>query len=128
MAQRSRKARHDLYAGYREASGWWLAAWRDYKGLTLEELADELQKSRGYVSDLETGASRPGRTPSRFNKDTVESVAAALGVTGGRLIDVNPFELDERVGEIESIFLKLDDTDREVLRQMAHTLGKRSAA
>lgn len=127
MAQRPRKARHDLYQAYREASGWWAAAWRDYRGLTLEELADELGRTKGYVSDIETGAARHGRAATRFNRDTIDQMAKALGTTGGRLIDVNPFEMGEREDEIESIFRDLDPASREAVIQMATTLRQRQA-
>jgi transcriptional regulator with XRE-family HTH domain len=84
MARKPRSARHALYEEYRAASGWYLAAWRDYRGLTLEDLADELGKTKGYVSDLETGAARGGRASNRFNRDTLMAVAQAVGTTGGR--------------------------------------------
>ncbi len=126
MAQRPRKARHDLYETYREASGWWAAAWRDYRGLTLEELADELGKTKGYVSDIETGAARHGRPATRFNRDTIDLMAKALNTTGGRLIDVNPFDMDERGEEIDTIFRDLDPVGREALYQMASTLKRRA--
>ncbi|WP_341020730.1 helix-turn-helix transcriptional regulator [Brevundimonas diminuta] len=127
MAQRPRKARHDLYEAYRDASGWWLAAWRDFRGLTLEDLADELGRTKGYVSDIETGAARGGRPATRFNRDTVDQMARALGTTGGRLIDVNPYEMDERANQIETIFRDLDPASRDAVIQMAQTLSKRSA-
>lgn len=127
MAQRPRKARHDLYQAYRDASGWWLAAWRDYRGLTLEDLADELGRTKGYVSDIETGAARGGRPATRFNRDTVDQMARALGTTGGRLIDVNPYEMDESADQIETIFRDLDPASRDAVIQMAQTLSKRSA-
>ena len=127
MAMKPRKARLDLYPQYREASGWWLAAWRDYRNLTLEEMAEELGMSKGYVSDLETGAQRGSRPPTRFNRDTLQAVAKAVGTTGGRLIDLNPFDLDERVGEIEEIFLRLDDHERDALHRVAQTFARRVA-
>lgn len=127
MAIKPRKGRQELYAQYRETSGWWLAAWRDYRGLTLEDLADELGMSKGYVSDLETGATRGSRPPTRFNRDTVQAVAKAVGTTGGRLLDVNPYDVDERSVEIESIFRDLDDPSRDALIQMAETLRRRTA-
>jgi transcriptional regulator with XRE-family HTH domain len=127
MALRPRKPRHDLYQAYRDASGWWLAAWRDYRGLTLEELADELGRTKGYVSDIETGAARSGRPATRFNRDTIDQMAKALSTTGGRLIDVNPFEMDERTDQIESIFRDLDQASRDAVIQMAQTLQRRSA-
>lgn len=128
MARRPRSNRSALYEGYRKDSGWWLAAWRDFKNLTLTDLAADLGRSVGYVSDLETGAHRPGRAPSRFNKDIVEEVSQALGVPPGRLLDVNPFEWDERQHQLAEIFGRLDEGDRAAIFQMAERLDKQSAA
>lgn len=119
MAEKPRKARHDLYADYRQRSGWYLAAWRDFAGLTLEDLADELEKSKGYVSDLETGASRADRPPTRFNRDLVERVAQVVGTTGGRLIDVNPFEVTERMKRLNEAVARLDPEGQDAVLEMA---------
>lgn len=118
-----RKGRADLYASYRAASGWYLAAWRDFKGLTLDDLAAEIGSSKGYVSDLETGASRPDRAIRRFNRDIVDSVAKALGTTGGRLIDINPYALDEDEDRFGNVIRTLDPDQRRAVLQLAETLG-----
>lgn len=128
MARRPRSNRAALYAEYRAASGWWLAAWRDYKNLTLTDLAADLGRSVGYVSDLETGASRSGRPASRYNRDTVEEVAAALDIPGGWLIDVNPFDWDERQAKLSAIFGRLEEEDRAAILQMAERLDTMRAA
>ena len=127
MAIRPRKARHDQYQAYRDASGWWLAAWRDYRGLTLDELAEELGRTKGYVSDIETGPVRGGRPATRFNRDTVDQMAKALGTTGGRLIDVNPFDLDEPAEGVAHILRDLDQPSRDAVIQMVEQLRRRSA-
>lgn len=114
-----RRARHDLYEDYRQRSGWYLAAWRDSAGLTLEDLADELGRSKGYISDLETGASRADRPPTRFNRDLIEQVAKVLGTTGGRLIDVNPYTLSDRAERLSAAVARLDDAGQEALLDMA---------
>lgn len=118
-----RKARPDLYEPYRAASGWYLAAWRDYRGLTLEDLAEEVGSSKGYVSDLETGATRPDRPIRRFNRDLVDSMAKALGTTGGRLIDVNPYLMDEGFDQFAAVIRDLDPGQRAAVIQLARTLG-----
>jgi len=120
---RQRKGRHELYDQYRAASGWYLAAWRDFRKLTLEELAEEIGSSKGYVSDLETGAARPDRPIRRFNRDLVESVSKALSVTGGRLIDVNPFTMDADADQFDAALKALDPMQRQAVFQLAQTLG-----
>lgn len=119
MASKPRKARHDLYPTYREKSGWFLAAWRDHAGLTLEDLADELGMSKGYVSDLETGAQRDNRAPTRFNRDLVEKASKAVGTTGGRLIDLNPFTLTEQAERLNAAVAQLDEAGQAAMLEMA---------
>lgn len=129
MAAKPRKARHDLYEAYRAKSGWYLAAWRDHAGLTLEDLADELGMSKGYVSDLETGAQRENRPPTRFNRDLVEKAAKAVGTTGGRLIDINPFTLTERLERLNSAVALLDDAGQDAVLELAERwLGRTGTA
>lgn len=120
MLKKPRKPRApEVYEAYRVKSGWWLAAWRDKAGLTIDDLAAELGKSKGYISDLETGAVREGRPPTRFNRDLVEQVAKAVGTTGGRLIDVNPFTLDEQMDRLNAAIAQLDDAGQKAVLGMA---------
>ncbi|WP_332657330.1 helix-turn-helix domain-containing protein [Brevundimonas sp.] len=118
MALKQRKARHDLYEEYRRKSGWYFAAWRDFAGLTLEDLAAELGRSKGYVSDLETGATRENRPPTRFNRDLVEAAAKVMNTTGGRLIDVNPYTMTENAARLDAAVAQLDDAGKEAMLGM----------
>ena len=49
-------------------------AWRDYRGLTQDALAEKASLSKGYLSQIETGK-RVGVAK------TLKTLAAALGVT-----------------------------------------------
>jgi transcriptional regulator with XRE-family HTH domain len=53
---------------------------RHEKGWSQEAFADEAGLHRTYISDLERGARNPTIT-------VVDKLAAALGVTPGRLLD-----------------------------------------
>ncbi|NIJ35990.1 transcriptional regulator with XRE-family HTH domain [Sphingopyxis panaciterrae] len=53
---------------------------RQEKGWSQEAFADEAGLHRTYISDLERGARNPTIT-------VVDKLAAALGVTPGRLLD-----------------------------------------
>jgi transcriptional regulator with XRE-family HTH domain len=129
MSEKPRKTRPlELYEEYREKSGWYLAAWRDFAGLTLEDLASELGRSRGYISDLETGAVRAGRPATRFNRDLVDQVAKAVHTTGGRLIDVNPFTAWEHSARLDETIRALSSEDREAVLDMAERLARKSVA
>lgn len=96
MAKRARAPRLEKHEEFKERSGWYLAAWRDFRGLSLEELAEEVGTSKGQISDLETGAEKKGtKQNARYNRDWVESLARALDTTPGFLIDVNPYRVDD---------------------------------
>lgn len=58
---------------------WFLREWRMHRGLSQQTLADAVETSKGYVSDVETGK-RP--IPRGL---LVEKLAAALGVSTGDL-------------------------------------------
>lgn len=106
------------YEALREASGWYAAAWRDYRGLKQQELADEIGTSRGQISDLETGAK------TRFNRDWVEKFSRALDVKAGRLIDVNPFKMWEHASRLDETVTRLSDDDRARVLDMAEALAR----
>ena len=131
MPRRPPKQRDpEQYEAYKEASGWYLAAWRDFRGLTLEELAEAYGEgtSRGRISDFETGALRSnGRTAATINPQALRDFARVLGTTPGRLIDVNPFAVDERFTLVEEAFPRLDPRDQETVTELVRNLLKRSA-
>ncbi len=127
MSTKPRKSRPaEVYEDYRSRSGWYLAAWRDYAGLTLEDLAAELGRSKGYISDLETGAVRTGRPATRFNRDLIEQVAGVVGTTGGRLIDVNPFNLNDQMERLSSVIARLDEAGQQAVLSMAESWAART--
>ena len=83
------------YETLKQSSGWYMAAWRDFRGLTLQDLADEVNTSRGNLHDLETGRERSGgKPPARYNRVWADAIAAVLATTPGHLIDVNPYKAD----------------------------------
>ena len=120
LSQHANMAKRDLgpvdYEALREASGWYAAAWRDFKKITQQELADEVGSSRGQVSDLETGAK------TRYNRDWVKKFSDALGVRPGFLIDVNPFTMWEGQDRLEAAVRRLSADDRNAVLDMATRL------
>jgi len=110
------------YAELKKASGWYLAAWRDFRNLTLQEVADEVGTSRGNVHDLETGRVRSGgKPPARYNRDWADLMAKALGTTPGHLIDTNPFMADV---DALDIFAGVDEPDRTTIIRMVEGLKR----
>lgn len=120
MNRKARKLRPaQVYEEYRQKSGWYLAAWRDYCGFTLDEVASELDRSKGFISDLETGAMRSGKAPARFNRDLIEEMAKVMRTTGGRLIDINPLTHDEMNDAIVRATEKLDSAGKSAVLSLA---------
>lgn len=68
-----------------QRTGWFLAAWRDYRGMTLEKLAAEVETTKGQISALESGR------PAQYNREWVEKFSLALKCDPHELIGVNPF-------------------------------------
>lgn len=91
MARRKTVRSVEALEDLRRTSGWYLAAWRDYRSLSQDDLAAETGIKKGALSELESGRVRKdGRRP-RFNRDTIVLLVEALGITEGMLFDVNPF-------------------------------------
>ena len=125
MAKRPRKPRLDLYEAYKEASGWYLAAWRDHRGLTLDDLAAEMGSSKGFISDLETGATDKEGKQRRYNRDLADKAARALDTTPGFLIDLNPYNAEADYTRRLSAVQQLEERDREELFRLLDTLSRR---
>ena len=64
---------------------WFLREWREFRGVTLEDLAERVGSSSGYVSDLEKGK-------RRFNSDHLEQFALALNITPADLMIRDPLQ------------------------------------
>ena len=125
MAKRPRKPRLEQYEAYREASGWYLAAWRDHRGLTLDELAAEMGSSKGFISDLETGAVDKEGKQRRYNRDLADKAARALDTTPGFLIDLNPFTAEADYTQRLSALRQMEERDREEVFRLVDTLSRR---
>ena len=61
--------------------------WRKFRGLTLEQLADRLNMTPGYLSMLERGQ-------RGYTQDTLENVASAMNTDPASLIMRNPQDTD----------------------------------
>lgn len=127
MARRYEK-QHSIehYEALRRASGWYLQAWRHKRNLTLEELAEEVGTSRGQVSDLETGAAKKDRPPTRFNRDWIEKMSKALDVSGGHLIDINPFLPQDPLTAVRERYEALDERGRQDALRLMDALKDRA--
>lgn len=91
MSRRRTDRPVELLEDLRRTSGWYLAAWRDYRKLSQDDLAAETGVKKSALSEMESGRVRKDGRKPRFNRDTIVSLVDALGITEGMLFDVNPF-------------------------------------
>lgn len=79
-----------------------LRAWRKYRGLMQDELAQRLDISTAVLSRIERGS-------QRYNQDFLEAVATVLGCSPVDLLSRDPNEEDE----IERLLNDLDAEERQ---------------
>lgn len=62
---------------------WYLREWRKHRGLTIEKLAEIVNRSKGYLSHIERGE-------KRYNQDLLEELSHALGCEPADLLGRDP--------------------------------------
>lgn len=97
----------------REAAKSFLKAWRLYRDLTVEELADAAGMSTGNVSAIEN--QKQGYSP-----ESLRALAAALKIDTATLLSVDP----TTAGTIWPLWNQATPTQREQLTIIAKTLIK----
>jgi transcriptional regulator with XRE-family HTH domain len=80
----------------------YLRAWREFRELTQEQLADKVGTDKGVISLLESGA-------RRLSDKWLRKLAPALNTTPGHLLDHDPNNMPT---DILDIWSKIDDRDR----------------
>ena len=85
----------------------YLKQWRLHRGLSKQQLADRLESSKGYISDLERGV-------RRYNQDLLEALAYALMCEPADLLMRDPTKEDA----IWSIWESVPETDRPKVIEM----------
>lgn len=93
---------------------------RKKRGWTLEQLAEEVGTSKGYLSDLETGK-RTGGIPM------LRSIAQALNVSEGEIFTPESDEEREMLDHI-AVYQQLSPQDRDAIARIARGLLAESAA
>jgi len=125
MAKKLKPPEH--YDELKVVSGWYLAAWRDLRGLSQQTLAEAMDTSKGQISDLENGAVNKKGQPTRYNRDWLERACAALNVAAGDLLDTNPAREEPKFAALRRAFPGLSVQDAETVSRLADDLIKRSA-
>lgn len=98
----------------RERTKHFFREWREYRGLTQEQVIGRLGWSQSKISRLESGA-----TP--YNQDDLEAAADAYGCSTTDLISVDP----TMAGEVVDLMRLINDRNRDqairVLRALTGT-------
>lgn len=90
-----------------------IAQWRDFRGLTQEQLANRLEMTQPHLSMLENG--RRG-----YTQETLEAVAEALQTDVASLLMRNPSDPDA----IWSIWDNAKPGERQMIVDIARTVTK----
>jgi transcriptional regulator with XRE-family HTH domain len=94
-----------------------LRAWRKFRRMTQQDLADALGTAKSVISDLERGV-------VQLNDKWLRRLAPVLKVQPGHLLDYSPEELDT---DIIDIWSRIDDDQRRqaaaVLRTFTNKTG-----
>lgn len=87
---------------------------RKNRGLTLDQLAEMVGTSKGYLSDLETGKRTGGI-------DMLRAIAQALNVSDAEIFMAESIE-EQQILDHVAIFQKLSPEDRQAIARMAKGL------
>lgn len=98
-----------LQAQKRQKPRQFFAAWRKKRGLSQEQLAERIGKSRGLISQLESGS-------TSYTAETLEALAYALMCEPWDLLNVDP----SKEGQVVDILDLLREASPE---QRAQALG-----
>lgn len=122
MARKPSSRPIEVLEDLRRTSGWYLAAWREYRNLTQQDVADEAGIKKSAVSELENGKPRKDGTTPRFNRTTIEGIAKALSITEGMLFDVNPYTANPTWIRLQDAMRGLDANGQAMALRLIETL------
>lgn len=91
-----------------------LRAWRKYRRMTQQELADAIGTAKSVISDLERGV-------VQLSPKWLRRLAPVLGTQPGHLLDYDPDELDS---DIIDIWSRIDVDDRATALRMLEGLRR----
>lgn len=122
MARKPSSRPVEVLEDLRRTSGWYLAAWREYRNLTQQDVADEAGIKKSAVSELENGKPRKDGTTPRFNRTTIEGIAKALSITEGMLFDVNPYTANPTWIRLQDAMQGLDPSGQAMAERFVEML------
>lgn len=89
-----------------------LAAWREFRRMTQEDLAEKVGTTASQISMLETGE-------RGLSAKWLRRLAPILGTTPGHLLDHDPKTIDN---DVFDIWVSIDKRDREAALRMLRSL------
>src|SRR5215475_144447 len=92
-----------------------IRAWREHRGLTLEELAAKIEKTASQLSMLERGQ-------RGYTQETLEDIAHALKTTTAALLSRNPAAEED---ELFTLWENADPGERRMIERIAKGVIKR---
>lgn len=98
-----------------------LRQWREFRGLTQQELAERTGRTKGYISNIERGE-------SRYNEDILEELASALLCESWELIGRDPTVEDDSASDIVDIWDHIPSGNRQQARQILETFTDKKKA
>jgi transcriptional regulator with XRE-family HTH domain len=111
-------AGHSANMSKRSTIGWYLQEWREFRGLTQDQLAEMSGYSKPYISQLENGV-------RQFTEELLSVFSKALNVEPIDLIALDPKALKGEVepsATIEQIYKSLNALDRRRYIEFGKTL------
>lgn len=93
--------------------------WREKRGLTQEQLAERIGKSRGLVAQLESNR-------TNYTGDTLEALAVALRCEPWDLLNVNPSKEREVVDITDLLREATPEQRAEALGYIRGLVGRRA--
>lgn len=82
----------------------YLRAWREYRGLSLRQLASRMESEPGIEIISHASLSRIENQKQEYTEEILNALAEALGVEAWMLLRVDP----EKDGKIIDMFIHLD--------------------
>lgn len=93
-----------------------IRAWRKYRGLTQEQLAERIEMTSGAISQLENGI-------INYTQPTLEAIAYALNCEPGDLLSRDP-RIDDAVSDLRSILASASTLEQKrAIRILRELLG-----
>lgn len=92
--------------------------WREYRGLTQEQVADRIDYSRNYYSEIEKGK-------KQFNEEFLYALAHAFSADPWELLRRNPLLPSNDVVDLLAL---IDEPDRAAAIRMLEAMARKKSA